>query len=164
MKVIIMRGLPRSGKTTLVERLVPALQAKGLRTITINLDAIRLEMYGVSFLPQGEQDVWTEARGRLEVILRNDLYHVVIIDGSNNSDADVGFWHHVARRVVPHTHVMVLEVTTDRDTCLSRTCDRALQHAIRQRASLPHTKLWPSHIRVKDNRVPATVEFVASWI
>ena len=71
MKIILMMGLPGSGKTTLASELVPLLKAKWL-----NADEVRKEANDWDFSPEGRtrqaKRMWAKAKE-----LRDQSNHVV---------------------------------------------------------------------------------------
>lgn len=82
-KLIILVGLPRSGKSSF---------AKKLGYPIVNLDLIRLAMHGHIFLPDMEEFVWAYAKTliKLEFLREAEL---VVLDATNTRRSRRNYWY-----------------------------------------------------------------------
>jgi predicted kinase len=74
-KIILLVGIPGSGKTTLCEK----LKSKGFQSIS--LDSIRAEIYGDAIQQGNPEDVATIFRERLAALLATSVQ--VVVDNTN---------------------------------------------------------------------------------
>ena len=78
-KLIILVGLPRSGKTTVAKKL-----AKKLDAPVVNPDSIRLALHGQRFVKEAEPTVWYLA----DMMVKSHFqygYDTVILDATNTT-------------------------------------------------------------------------------
>lgn len=89
MRVIMMCGLPRAGKSTYVAKLVKDLERKGERVAVISTDNIRFGLLGKWFDERFENFVWRTTFHLFEDYLsiqeEHDLWDVIIVDSCNLS-------------------------------------------------------------------------------
>lgn len=85
-KLILMVGLPGSGKTTVAKKLMVALGAP-----IVSPDSIRLEMYGTSFDPHFERQVWDTVSLMIRSLFRAG-HSRVVLDACNISKKRRAEW------------------------------------------------------------------------
>lgn len=86
-KLIILRGLPRSGKTTWAREM-----AKQTGAAIVNPDSIRLAIHGQAYREETEPLVWATAQIMADSLFRAG-HEIVIIDATNVTEARRKFWY-----------------------------------------------------------------------
>ena len=105
--LILMVGLPRSGKTTAANGLV-----EGQGAVIVNSDLIRKAIHGEAFIPTAEPFVWAIARVMVQALFLAG-HTVVILDATNNTKARRDAWKGPWKRMY-HT------VDTSKKVCIQR--------------------------------------------
>jgi predicted kinase len=108
MRLILMVGLPRSGKTTTALEL-----SKELSAPIVNPDAIRLAVHGKAFYPPAEPIVWGIAKTMVTALFQAG-HDTVIVDACNNTTKRRAEWKTGA------WDVEVWYVATNYHTCRAR--------------------------------------------
>ena len=111
-KLIILRGLPASGKSTKAKELVE----EGGKTIRLNRDLLRKMLHFDKWTPKNE-GVTIEAEEELAIAMLH-LGYRVIIDDTNLSEKTVSRWKGIAENV--GANVEVIKIETPVDECLTR--------------------------------------------
>lgn len=106
--LILMVGLPRSGKSTLARKYVEDHNAA-----IVNPDAIRLALHGQAFIAEAEPMVWCLAK---YMVKHNFLagHDKVILDATNLTKERRREWRS------KHWSLAYYYVDTDIDTCIER--------------------------------------------
>ncbi|MEU8023719.1 AAA family ATPase [Micromonospora haikouensis] len=118
--LIITRGLPGSGKTTIAERLV---ESAGGRMARINRDDLRTMMHGRRLgVGWQEQQVTTAQHAAVAALLRSGVD--VIADDTNLPDRDVETWRQLAAECGATLEVIDLRDAVPLETCIARDADR----------------------------------------
>ena len=108
-KVILLVGLPRSGKSTWARRVgVPI----------VNPDSVRLALHGQAFIVEAEPMVWSMAQYMLRALLLAGHDHV-IVDATNTSVKRREMW--ISRTGEWETYYR--HIDTPLDVCISRAGD-----------------------------------------
>lgn len=79
--LIVLIGLPASGKTTFARTLEKELAKKHQNLLYIDMDIIRAQCFGDCFLPENEENVRNSAKKELLLINKSPIF--VIIDDMN---------------------------------------------------------------------------------
>lgn len=115
MKLIMMRGLPGSGKTTKARELM-----KGGNYIRLNKDELR-EMLHVGHWTGEKEKITKGIEYKSAQILLRDNQNV-IIDDTNLREKDEVAWHDIAKK--NNATFEIIDVDTDVYECLSRDVTR----------------------------------------
>lgn len=112
-KLILMMGLPRSGKSTI---------ARTLGHPIVSPDAIRMVMYGQPLLVEREPEVWREASFMVDVLFQAG-HETVVLDATNVTRHNRNFWlsHEDYGAQGPgkwENHILI--VSTPVEVCLDR--------------------------------------------
>lgn len=91
LRLILMVGLPRSGKTTRALMLSEALKAP-----IVNPDSVRLAIHGQAFVPTAEPFVWATAKTMVMALFLAG-HEDVIVDVCNNTKKRRDEWKYVAK-------------------------------------------------------------------
>ncbi len=90
--LILMMGLPRSGKTTKVAEIIAGLIVdQAQRPAIVNPDSIRLALHGQDYVVRAEPFVWACAKVMVRALFLAGHTHV-IIDATNTSRKRRDFW------------------------------------------------------------------------
>lgn len=105
--VVMMVGLPRSGKSTLADAISAATSAP-----IVCPDDIRLALYGSSsrYIPEAENHVWAIAKTMVSSLLRR--HHTVVLDATNMTTERRKEWQGFT--------VVAVVVGTDAELCKVR--------------------------------------------
>lgn len=106
--VLLLKGLPRSGKSTMAQKL-----AKYNGWPIINPDSFRLALHGQVYYGPAEPMVWANVKVAVRALLLAGHTHVVV-DATNMKKHRRDDWRRENWRVV------VYELKTDMETCLKR--------------------------------------------
>lgn len=115
-RIILMVGLPRSGKTT--EALKAHVETFG---VIVNPDSIRIALHGHRFIPEAEPWVWAIARTMAHAVLIAGI-DTVIIDATNNTVKRRQMWVDLAKGI-EGCEVSAVVLDTDADECKRRAGD-----------------------------------------
>ena len=133
---IIMQGLPRSGKSTIVrEELIP----QGY--VRVCPDDIRLKLHGSPHNPRQEPLVWMFVEMSIELLLEQG--HKVVLDACS-----VDHW---SRKKWFKYNPYFIVVDTSKEVCKSRTEDPGLLDAIERMShkwSLPEMRILETRTMV----------------
>lgn len=106
--LMLMCGLPRSGKTTAAQRMVFPI---------VSPDAIRLALHGQRFAPEAEGFVWSIAR-----VMARSLFlaghQTVVIDATHVTRARRDEWRDALRGMVDEVQVCFID--TPAEECIRR--------------------------------------------
>ncbi len=83
-RLVMMVGLPRSGKTTRAEKIYPSVPK-------VNPDAIRLALHGHPYISEAEPFVWAIARTMVKALFLAG-HDIVVLDACNNTRARRDEW------------------------------------------------------------------------
>lgn len=111
-RLVLMCGLPCSGKTTKVLELLATTDGQGVGVVSP--DAIRLALHGERYVPQAEGMVWTIARLMVRSLFLAG-HHTVIVDATNNTRARRDEWR--AQMEDLGVPVLVWYVDTSAEEC-----------------------------------------------
>jgi predicted kinase len=116
VKLILMAGLPRAGKTTV---------AQSMDAPIVSPDAIRLALHGKRFLPEAEPMVWTMAKYMAKALFLAG-YNRVVIDATNTTEKRRQEWIDAFERFPVRVSIELILVPTPRQICVDRAmaCDR----------------------------------------
>jgi len=118
--LVITRGLPGSGKTTIA---MPLVQAASGRMARVNRDDLRQMMHGGRLGTGWQEDQVTVAqRAAVEALLRAGVD--VIADDTNLPDASVRGWEQLARRCGAELQVIDLREVVPVEECIRRDAAR----------------------------------------
>lgn len=106
--LVIMVGLPRSGKTTIARELVKHTDAA-----IVNPDAIRKTMHGQRFYGPAEPMVWGMAHMMVDSLFESG-HSTVILDACSVSEKRRSEWRHGGY------DRYVIELLTSKEVCLGR--------------------------------------------
>lgn len=109
--VLLLKGLPRSGKSTIAKRL-----AKHKGWPIINPDSFRLAIHGQVYYGPAEPTVWANVKVAARALLLAGHTHIVI-DATNMKRNRRDDWRRENWRVI------VYELKTDMETCLKIASD-----------------------------------------
>ena len=110
-KLILMVGLPRSGKSTIAKQL-----SEKTGYPIVNPDAVRLAVYGHRFWGPGERQVWATVYTMINALF-NAGHSSIILDATNLNKEKRTDWLKVADRLE------YVVVDTDVTTCHQRAMD-----------------------------------------
>ncbi len=114
VRITLLCGLPRCGKTTEVHRLISI----GIldRAVIVCPDRIRKVIFGHQFHPPVEGMVWSMAHGMVRLCLEQNKD--VIIDATNTTVGERSQWVRIAKEFDAIVEVMVID--TEYGICLIR--------------------------------------------
>lgn len=118
-KMIIMHGLPASGKSTRAKELI----AENGNCVRINKDLLRTMLHFDNFTGPNESKTRDAARKLADWFLANDVN--VIIDDTNLNPGTLHGWKDLAR--IHNAKVEVVRIDTPVEDCLLRDMDREKQ-------------------------------------
>jgi predicted kinase len=121
-KIVLMVGLPRSGKTTIAQELIKHVDAA-----IVCPDAIRRSLHGRSFYRSAERLVWAAAHLMMDSLFEAG-HSVVIVDACNINQKRRDEWKRLG------CERYVIELVTPKETCLARTEEPHLIDAIKRMA------------------------------
>ncbi len=104
-ELILMMGLPRSGKSTVAKKMVYPI---------VSPDAIRLAVHGKAFLQEAEYLIWPMAVMMVKALFAAG-HHLVILDATNHTKERRKFWRDAGDWSLTY-HL----VPTSKDTCVMR--------------------------------------------
>jgi predicted kinase len=110
--IIILSGLPRSGKTTLVNRVLEVDESY----IKISADNLRYILYGHRFFEGGEEFVWGARKVILKMLMQQNKN--IIVDECNNGTARRQMLLSLAKLYEYQT--TIIHINTDSNTCRDR--------------------------------------------
>lgn len=122
-KMVLMVGLPRSGKTTIAKELIKHVDAA-----IVSPDAIRLSIHGQSFRAESENLVWAIAHHMVDSLFLSG-HSTVIIDACNISRKRRAEW------LKPGLEFYAIELTTPTAVCLDRCEDPHLEEVVERMSS-----------------------------
>ena len=146
MKTLIMMvGLPRSGKTTLARQQYIAYPR-------VNPDAIRLAIHGQPFIAEAEPFVWAIAHAMVDALFLAGHDHVVL-DACNNTRKRRDEW----KRGAWDRRVFETVVATE-DECIARCHSPQLEEVIHRMAEA-HEPVTVGEIGEKENLHASCISF-----
>jgi len=126
--LIMMVGLPRSGKSTLAKK-----ESERLNAPIVCPDHIRLAMHGQPYVPSAEPLVWATTHLMVHALFMS--YDTVILDACNNTKKRRNEW------LNPKWRREFLIVDTPRTVCLERAGDNEGLRAAIGRMILQHEQV-----------------------
>ena len=120
-ELILMVGLPRSGKTTLARKMTLELNAP-----LVNPDSIRLAIHGQRFVASAEPYVWAVAKTMVTALFGAG-HDRVIVDATHGTRRRREFWLSDSWRRVFRV------VDTPKETCLERNSGDAAMAGVIER-------------------------------
>jgi predicted kinase len=135
MDLVIMCGLPRSGKSTYCDE----LKSHGFEVV--ELDKIRRELTGLDYLEDVEPVIFDEARSIAMDLLSKGSN--VVIDESNVNVLNLAYWLKLSNKNLSYANDLsttIIYMTTDENTCLSRTTDENLKSVIKRKNIIRSTE------------------------
>lgn len=115
--MIIMRGLPASGKSTKAEEIV-----KNGRTFRVNRDKLREMLHFNNWTPKNEGLTVDIAMGVAEKILRSG--YDVIIDDTNLTEGHIEKWARIANDYGAEVEIIDMTDTVSVEMCIARDKER----------------------------------------
>lgn len=117
-KLLMMRGLPGSGKTTRAKEMM----REAGNYVRVNRDELRPMLHGDAKWSGKKEKVTRHVqRSMVESLLNND--YSVIVDDTNLRDADRERWSHVAREC--HAKFQIIDMDTPYEKCVDRDLSRS---------------------------------------
>lgn len=108
--LILMCGLPRSGKTTI---------ARTLNIPIVNRDAIRISVHGEAYIQKAEPIVTVIEDTMVESLFRAG-HDQIVIDACHTSVTRINRWLQFCRYLDHPTRVRIEVVDTNMNTCIER--------------------------------------------
>ena len=105
--LILMVGLPRSGKTTIAQKTGYPV---------VNPDAVRLALYGAAFIRDAERMVWTMVHYMVESLFLAG-HNTVVLDATNTTKKRRAEWFS------DKWATTFIQLDTSEDECLRRAMD-----------------------------------------
>lgn len=115
--IVIMVGLPRSGKTTFVEKYL-----KRYDYIILSSDQLRLSLYKEVFIKERESEMWSMFREMYNYFIQTKSN--IIIDSTNLSYENRKYYMDIARE--NKYDITIIHIDTPKDICISRCTDEKL--------------------------------------
>jgi len=120
-KLVIMVGLPRSGKTTFVERYL-----KKHDYVILSSDQLRLSLYKEVFNKEREQEMWHMFREMYNYFIQTKSN--IIIDSTNISYVNRMYYMDIAKQ--NKYDIVIIHIDTPKEICISRCEDEKLIEVI----------------------------------
>ena len=117
-RLIVLMGLPRSGKSTWARA-----NSRKLNAPIVNPDAIRLAMYGTAYIRSMEPYVWAVAKTMVDALFRAGQW-AVIVDATNATRAARDKWRDMGWDVEFH---YIAEYTS---VCINRAKEPGANHEL----------------------------------
>ena len=126
--LVLVQGLPRSGKSTWIQKAIAIQQATTIDTeaVVVSPDAIRRALHGHRFIPEAEEHVWATAYTMARALFFSG-HRLVYVDATNTTHRRREPWMQMARKLEVACNLIVFR--TDADTCKQRA-DRQGDYAI----------------------------------
>ena len=86
-KLILLSGLPRSGKSTYAQKMV-----KQENAVIVNPDSIRLAVHGQPFIAEAEPFIWAIAYAMVDALFIAG-HKIVVVDATNINDKARKPWY-----------------------------------------------------------------------
>ena len=115
--LVLLQGLPRSGKTTFIANAIDEAIGFGNAGVVVNPDAIRRALHGHRFIPEAEDHVWAIAFTMARALFFSG-HTLVYVDATNTTRKRRDPWTAMARKLEVACNLLV--VRTDADTCRAR--------------------------------------------
>ena len=124
-KLIVMRGLPGSGKSTEAKKIRSELIAQGWEAFRINRDLLRTMLHFGEWNPKNEGATMDSQMAVVRALLEkphNGKNRAVIIDDSNLTDRHLERWQNVAKEF--KSEYVLNDMGTPLDICIERDAKR----------------------------------------
>jgi len=86
-RLVLLSGLPRSGKTTYAQQMV-----KNCNAVIVNPDSIRIALHGQAFIKEAEPFVWAVAYAMVDSLFIAG-HKVVVVDATNTTEKARKPWY-----------------------------------------------------------------------
>jgi predicted kinase len=113
-KLILLAGLPRSGKSTYAKGLIDSCGA-----VIVNPDSIRLAVHGQPFIAEAEPFVWAIAYAMTEALFIAG-HSVVVVDATNTNEKARKPWYDRFKEKRTDVTVELVVVGTSKGECMAR--------------------------------------------
>lgn len=113
-RLILLAGLPRSGKSTYAKSLV-----EGCKAVIVNPDSIRLAVHGQPFIQEAEPFVWAIAYAMTEALFIAG-HETVIVDATNINEKARKPWYDRFRENRTDISVELVVIGTSKSECIAR--------------------------------------------
>lgn len=115
--LVLVQGLPRSGKSTWIQKAIEEATTIGTAAVVVNPDAIRRALHGHRFIPEAEDHVWAMAYTMARALFFSGHY-LVYVDATNTTMKRREPWTQMARKLEVTCNLIVFH--TDADVCKQR--------------------------------------------
>jgi predicted kinase len=113
-KLILLAGLPRSGKSTYAKGLID-----GCGAVIVNPDSIRLAIHGQPFIAEAESFVWAVAYAMTEALFIAG-HDVVVVDATNTNEKARKPWYDRFQEKRTNISVELVVIGTSKGECMAR--------------------------------------------
>ncbi len=121
-KILVLRGIPASGKSTLAEEIIKSEHG----WVRVNKDLIREMLHFGAWNPKNEKITQDIELGIAKHILK-EWSRNIIVDDTNTSDKDIATWSNLGREISASVEIRTL--STPIEECIDRDAKRTgLKH------------------------------------
>jgi len=113
-RLILLAGLPRSGKSTIAKSWAEKFQA-----VIVNPDSIRLAVHGQPFIAEAEPFVWAIAYAMAEALFIAG-HDIVVVDATNTNEKARKPWYERFKERRTDVSVELVVVGTSKGECIAR--------------------------------------------
>lgn len=154
-KIIIMRGLPGSGKTTRAQKLAKEISANNGEVFRINRDLLRKMLHFNVWTSENEEVTLDVANTIVRELLARPIAgkkRFIIIDDTNLTDKHIARWTTIAKEA--DTAVETIDINTPVETCIMRDAMREEGERV--------GALKIMQVAMHCGRIPADTKFIVS--